>query len=242
MAEMDMSEEKYKEFLAAPPIKSGRSKDIFKLDDHRCIVRLKPNLRSYTFRRDENIDGTEVLRLDFFEMAAKLLIEEGVPCAYLGRISGDSYIAELCEDPPFETIVKNRATGSTSRLYPGLFEEGYKFRQPVIKFDYRIDPEDLPIADDYVRAVGFSVAALKKAARRVNSLLCSWLAPRELWDFCVVIGRNRRGDYTIISEISPDCMRLRTKDGLSLDKDLFRFGGGSDNIVAIWTELIASLR
>lgn len=224
------------------PLKTGRSKEIFKVDDHLCLVRLKPSLRSYTFGRDENVPGTDSLRLDFYELASRRLKERGLACAFVERVSPVSYLAELCEDSLFETIVKNRAVGSTLRYYPGLFREGHEFRTPVVKFDYRREPEDLPIADDYLRAAGYDPDLLKRIALQTNEALQEWLAPCELWDFCLVIGRDRQGKETIISEVSPDCMRLRAPSGASLDKDLFRQGQAGERIVTSWRYLVESVR
>ena len=111
-----------------------------------------------------------------------------------------------------------------------------------MKFDFRIDPEDQPIADDYVAAAGFDPVALKSIALRTNSLLREWLAPAELRDFCLIIGRDETGQYSVISEISPDCMRLVSPQGQSLDKDLFRFGASHDTIRSAWRALVAELK
>ena len=133
--------------------------------------------------------------------------------------------------------MKNVATGSTTRKYPELFPEGHVFQRPVVKFDFRNDLEDQPIADDYVREAGLDPKALKRIALRINELLKSWLAPRNLVDFCLVIGESVSGELLITSEISPDCMRLKDVDGSSLDKDLFRFGASGSEIVRVWGEL-----
>lgn len=229
-------------FLAGPPAVEGRSKRLFELDDGRFLVQLIPSLTSFTHSRHELVPGTEVLRLDFYELAASLLAREGVTTAFERRVAPDCYIAGRCDSPPFETIVKNVATGSTTRKYPGLFAEGFRFAAPVVKFDYRIDPEDQPIADDYVAAAGFDPSRLKSIALTVNACLGAWLAPADLKDFCLVIGVAEDGAYSIISEISPDCMRLRSPDGAPLDKDLFRFGASGAEICAVWQGLVADLR
>jgi phosphoribosylaminoimidazole-succinocarboxamide synthase len=164
-----------------------------------------------------------------------------VPCAFEHRVDDTSYVARFCPSPPFEVIVKNISAGSTLRKYPGLFPEGHRFANPVVKFDYRTDPEDQPIAEDYIRELKLDVPLLKDIALRTNTVLRDWLAPRDLWDFCVIIGLDADGEYLINSEISPDCMRLKDADGSSLDKDVFRRGAGRQEIVDVWTTLVNSL-
>jgi phosphoribosylaminoimidazole-succinocarboxamide synthase len=239
---IDVTAPDLERLLAGKAVVEGLSKRLFEWDRDRYLVQLIPSLSSFTHGRHEMVPGTEILRLDFYELAASLLGRAGVSTAFERRVAPDCYIARRCNSPPFETIVKNVATGSTTRKYPGLFDEGFRFEPPVVKFDYRIDPEDQPIADDYVAAAGFSPNILKTIALETNALLREWLAPADLRDFCLIIGRDKAGRYVIISEISPDCMRLVSSDGRSLDKDLFRFGATHDEIRTIWRGLVVDMK
>jgi phosphoribosylaminoimidazole-succinocarboxamide synthase len=226
---------------AAPDI-VGRSKRLWLLPGGRCLVQIIPSLRSFTYQRDEIVERTGPLRLDFYERAAAKVESAGVPCAFLERVSDDSYVADYCPAAPFEVIVKNRATGSTTRKYPGLFEDGMPLPRPVVKFDYRTDPEDQPIGEDYLRALGLPVDDMREAALAVNEVLRSWLRPLDVWDFCLIFGQKADGGLTVISEISQDCMRLRHQDGSPLDKDLFRSGIEGDEIVNQWSRVLDVIR
>jgi phosphoribosylaminoimidazole-succinocarboxamide synthase len=218
----------------------GRSKRLWKLCGGLCHVELIPSLRSFTYEREEIVPETGSLRLDFYERAARRLHAAGVPCAFVRRTGPMSYLALYQIAPPFEVIVKNRAVGSTLRKYPGLFEERQRFARPVVKFDYRVEPEDQPIGEDYLRLLGLPVEAMMDVALRVNQILCDWLAPLDLWDFCLVLGLPPDADDApiVISEISPDCMRLRHPDGSPLDKDLFRSGEANEFLLASWRRLL----
>lgn len=200
-----------------------------------------PSLRSFTFNRDELIPATARLRLDFYERAAARLEEHGVPTVFRRRLGDTSYLADYVPAPPFEVIVKNRCVGSTVRKYPGLFPEGHRFEPPVIKFDFRVDPEDQPIGEDYLRAYGVDVAEFRALALDCNRVLGQWLAPWAVWDFCLIIGAGPGGRLAINSEVSPDCMRLRDEHGDPLDKDLFRQGASPERIVDVWTALVKRL-
>lgn len=223
------------------PVHRGRSKTVYALPNGECFVRMVPSLSSYTFSREAMVPGTDVLRLDFYEKAAARLTGAGIPCAFRYRVDQTSYVARYCPTPPIETIVKNVAAGSTLRKYPGLFPEGHRFTRPVVKFDYRTDPEDQPIADDYLRELDLDIAQLKEIALRTNAALREWLAPRDLWDFCIIVGIDEGGHYWIISEISPDCLRLKGPHEQSLDKDLFRHGATDDEIKSVWKVLCHEL-
>ncbi len=226
---------------AAEPTLRGRSKTVYPMPNGRCLVRMVPSLSSFTHGREAIMPGTDKLRLDFYELASGKLREGGIPCAFERRVDATSYVALFCPAPPIEVIVKNVSAGSTLRKYPGLFPHGHRFRQPVVKFDYRTDPEDQPIADDYVRELGLEPGRLKDIALRTNQILQDWLSPLDLWDFCIVIAEDDHGEYWVISEISPDCMRLKSASGQSHDKDLFRLGGSREEILRAWSAVVEGL-
>ncbi|WP_229400818.1 phosphoribosylaminoimidazolesuccinocarboxamide synthase [Micromonospora okii] len=221
---------------------TGRSKKVWLVEPDRCVVEMIPSLRSFTHDRDELMDGTAELRLDFFEYVSGVLAEAGVHTVFRERLGPITYLADYRPAVPFEVIVKNRATGSTMRKYPGLFEEGHAFEPPVVKFDYRTDPEDQPIGEDYLRVTGVDVEAYRRLALECNAVLRGLLAPLDLWDFCLVVAPDERHGLVINSEISPDCMRLRRADGEPYDKDLFRRGASREQIIERWTELMRLVR
>lgn len=216
----------------------GRSKQLWRLPGGRCLVELIPSLRSFTYDRDSLVEHTDRLRLRFYSLAAARLNERGVRTAFIRAVGPAAYLAEYHPAPPFEVIVKNRAVGSTLVKYPGLFEANACLPRPIVKFDYRTDPEDQPIGEDYLRALALPVEKLRACALEVNAVLQAWLAPVEVWDFCLIFGFDPSGAPVLISEVSPDCMRLRHPDGSSLDKDLFRAGVSAEALVAAWERLL----
>ncbi len=238
----DLIDKNLGKIRASKPIYVGKSKIVYKVSDDHCLVELIPTLTSFTYKRHQLVEGTDKLRLDFYDMAIEVLSANGILSAYKFRVSEKMYVSELCSNPPFEVIVKNRAIGSTLIKYPGLFPMNKKFDSPIVKFDYRIDPEDTPIAEDYIREYGLDVELMKSIALKTNSVLSDWLKPLELYDFCIVLGIDNDGRYKIISEISPDGMRLRSTGNESFDKDLFRRGEKPEVIVKVWSDLIANLQ
>lgn len=227
--------------LRQNPIYQGRSKTVYRVDEQRCLIRLVPSLTSFTYQRHEMVHGSDVLRLDFYERAVQKLAQAGIKTAFLERVDPTSYLAHWCSNPPFEVIVKNYAVGSTQKNYPGLFPDDHRFKHPVVKFDFRKDPEDFPLAEDYIREFGYDPTEFRRIALAVNRVLQDWLTPRRLIDFCIIFGENPAGEVVITSEISPDGMRLKNQDGASLDKDLFRQGASHETILGIWSSLVGEL-
>ena len=225
------------------PDVEGRSKKIWLSTDRTsCLVELIPSLTSFTYQRHELFPRTAKLRLDFFEAAAHQMNSNGITSVFRRRLGETRYEATWCEGLPFETIVKNFAVGSTVRKYPGLFEEGSRLPRPVVKFDYRVDPEDQPIGEGYLRVLDAPYLEWERKALALNEILQGWLNPYVLQDFCVIFGATKDGEQVITSEVSPDCMRLKNATGESVDKDLFREGAGEDEIVAAWSDLLDGMR
>src|SRR5207245_541585 len=100
----------------------------------RAPSRARGSPRAATARtpRAAMVDGTQCLRLDFYELCARRMAAAGVATTFIRRLGPDTYLAGYVETPPFEVIVKNAAQGSTSRKYPGLFPEGHRFEPPVV--------------------------------------------------------------------------------------------------------------
>ncbi len=219
----------------------GRSKELWRLDDGMCAIRLIPSLRSFTYQRDEIVEDTGPLRLDFYERASEQLRAAGVRTSFVRRLGPTAYLSEFHEPPPFEVIVKNRAVGSTVVKYPGLFEPDAPLPRPVVKFDYRTDPEDQPIGEDYLRVLGLPVDEMRRLALTVNDVLRAWLEPIEVVDFCVIFGLDG-AEPVLISEVSQDCIRMRHPDGSSLDKDLFRRGAPGAEIIEAWRRVLHEAR
>lgn len=153
---------------AGTPDIEGRSKRIWLLSGGLCVVEMIPSLRSFTYSRDELVEETGPLRLEFYDRAAARLAKGGVRTGFVRRLAPTVYLSEFHEAPPFEVVVKNRAVGSTLVKYPGLFPANSELPKPVVKFDYRIDPEDQPIGEDYLRALDLPVEEFRRIALAVK--------------------------------------------------------------------------
>lgn len=94
------------QMISEPPIMEGRSKRVFSYKENLVLVELIPTLTSFTYDRHEYVEGTDVLRLDFYEKAVEVLKEKNIKTAFVERVGSNRYIAELCTNPPFEVIVK----------------------------------------------------------------------------------------------------------------------------------------
>jgi hypothetical protein len=130
--------------------------------------------------------------------------------------------------------------------YPGYtFTPDGSYPSLLVRFDWRNPlhhPETGATLADEVLADGqadwfFDVAQARLTALQTFRVLSTFLAERDviLYDICLFITADGR---TIFSEISQDCGRFRHVDLASLDKDTWRAGGSSDQVLRKWQMLL----
>lgn len=106
-------------------------------------------------------------------------------------------------------------------------------RDALVTHRKRVADEILPepMADWFI-----DVAAARATALRAHHALQAFLASCDIVcnDLCLFITED---GSTVYGELSPDCGRFRHFDLGSLDKDVWRSGGSSDDVLAKWTLL-----
>jgi len=169
-------------------------------------------------------------------------------------------LAGLSIAPPIEVIIKRMHSGTSKHRYFGMaghpirrshplfagftFSDEDAYPQPMVRFDWRnplhddrdrrladeILPE--PVADWYI-----DIAAARQTALRVYDALSEFLNERDVvcYDLCLFVTEDGR---TVFGEISQDCGRYRHFDLGSLDKDVWRAGGSSEQVLEKWQTLL----
>ena len=92
------------------------------------------------------------------------------------------------------------------------------------------------ILPDQLADLFIDVKEARKTAARTFSLLSDFLAEKDIviYDLCLFISEDGK---TVYGEISPDCGRYRHFDLGSLDKDVWRAGGSSEQVIEKWNLL-----
>ena len=143
---------------------------------------------------------------------------------------------------PVEVICRNIAAGSIVRTTN--IKEGYLIQPPIVEFFLKDDSKNDPLlTPDRVRLMGIHTEPLIEKARNVNDLLqpLFLLCGIDLVDFKLEFGYDAHGDLYVADELSPDNMRLWSKDNTQrFDKDLFRKGEG--DIVEAYKIILTKLR
>lgn len=173
-------------------------------------------------------------------------------------------MAALPVAPPVEVIVKAVHSGTPKHRYDRLDQYRTRNSHPTspdteitadrpyperfVRFDWRnpitnqagdrLADETLPeaMADWFI-----NTTAAQETALKAFDALASHLATKSLvlWDICFFISEDGQ---TMFGEVSPDCMRVRAQDGSSLDKDIWRAGGSSENVLEKWRAFVDMLR
>jgi len=122
---------------------------------------------------------------------------------------------------------------------------GHGYPAPFVRFDRR-NPLRHPKTGERLTDEGLGdeqadwfidTERARLAAKRVFKALSDFLAPRDivLSDLCLFVTHDGE---TVFGEISQDCGRFRHFDLGSLDKDVWRAGGSSEQVLAKWRTLV----
>jgi phosphoribosylaminoimidazole-succinocarboxamide synthase len=160
---------------------------------------------------------------------------------------------------PIEVIVKAFHVGTPKHRYSGMNQHptrsGFRvqseqpYPETVVRFDWRnplCDERGNRLADetlpDQMAAWWIDTEQARPTALLAFQVLHAFLAERrlELLDICFFFDALGR---MVCSEISPDCLRVRCMDTSgSLDKDVWRAGGSSSQLLEKWSQLVERIQ
>lgn len=174
-------------------------------------------------------------------------------------------IKKLQVAPPIEVVVKSRHVGTPKHRYYQF--ENYPLRsdhpafdglvikpddtypETIVRFDWRNpmhSKDGQRLADETLSeqmADWFiDVEKAKDTALRAYEAMRSLLANKgiDLWDVCFFISQD---GSTVFSEISQDCGRYRLfQTDNALDKDIWRSGGSSNQVLKKWQQFYYKIR
>ena len=154
---------------------------------------------------------------------------------------------------PLEVIVKSSHVGTPKYRYRyidkyptrngQIIKEGESYPNTIVRFDWRNplhDENNQRLADEVMAEDmadwWMDTKQARKTAKKAFVILEKYLLARgiKLLDICFFIDTSGQ---IIYSEISPDCMRVCANDE-SLDKDIWRAGGSSEEIIRKWSHFL----
>lgn len=246
----------YEEFQTLPLFVEGESKEIRRLDEKYGIIYFKPTIYSFTSNRTGIVPGSNRIRVNVSKVLCEHLKKNGVDHSYVDY-SSDYVITRIVDNPNIEVVVKANHTGTSKHRYFGMhgskvrdshpyfsgmsIENMESYPHPIVRFDWR-NPFQHPdtgvqLADEVLcdeQADWFiDTQKAKDTARRTFAVLQDFLNTKDImiYDLCLFISEDGK---TVFGEISPDCGRYRHYNLGSLDKDVWRAGGSSTQVLEKW--------
>jgi len=199
---------------------------------------------------------------DRFVLAGLVLppVTESCPRPFRPADLSAAELGRLPLAPPIEVVVKRMHSGTSKHRYHGMagqpvraghpYFAGMRFGpddaypEPVVRFDWRNPLRDgagRPLADevlpDPIADWFIDTARARPAALAAYEAIADFLAERDIvcYDLCLFVTED---GGTVFGEISQDCGRFRHFDLGSLDKDVWRAGGSSEQVLAKWQLLL----
>lgn len=206
----------------------GKAKKVFATDDpDLCVVSYKDDATAFNGKKKGTIFGKGVVNNRMSNFMFKMLEENGIHTHYVEELNDRDTVVKKVEIVPLEVIVRNRAAGSFSKKY-GV-PEGSDLASPILEFDYKSDPLDDPLVNNYhILALGLAtqeeIDTIASMALKIDQLMIDFFKKCnvELVDFKLEFGRFH-GEIVLADEISPDTCRFWDLDTHEkLDKDRFR--------------------
>lgn len=168
--------------------------------------------------------------------------ELGIKNHYIRQLGPNKMICKKVNILPLEVIVRNRAAGSIVRTT--TIHEGQPILPAIVEFFLKDDSKHDPLLTrDRVRLMGIDPMPLVEHAMIINDYLINIfnLIGFDLIDFKIEFGIDSHGDLYLADEISPDSMRLWSKNNMErYDKDLFRMDEG--DIVPAYRTILDKLQ
>ncbi|MBA2691587.1 MAG: phosphoribosylaminoimidazolesuccinocarboxamide synthase [Rubrobacter sp.] len=206
----------------------GKAKKVFETDEANVLLhRYKDDATAFNAKKRGSWEGKGKTNATMSAALFAYLEQNGVPTHFLEQIDDTSIKTKKLEMLPVEVVVRNLATGSIKRLLG--FEEGRRFKAPIVELCYKDDDLDDPLVNwHHLRELGVSDEDLEfceELGLKVNQILAPFFDERGiiLVDFKVEAGKDENGHLMLADEISPDTCRFWDKEtNEKLDKDRFR--------------------
>ncbi|MDR2540641.1 MAG: hypothetical protein LBD11_02400 [Candidatus Peribacteria bacterium] len=247
-------------FRTLPLFVEGESKEIRSLTEDLGIIYFKPTIYSFTSNRTGIVPGSNIPRVHVSKVLCELLKANGIDHSYVDYADEFVLTRLINNVPNIEVVVKANHTGTSKHRYYGMhgsrvrashpyykgmkIEDMQPYPEPIVRFDWR-NPfkhptTGAPLADEVLgdaqANLFIDVAEARKTAMRAFGILSDFLQEKDIiiYDLCLFLSEDGK---TVFGEISPDCGRYRHLSLGELDKDVWRAGGSSEDVIKKWNLL-----
>ena len=167
------------------------------------------------------------------------LHEHNVETHYQSSPEVNEQFVKEVEIIPVEVVLRNIAAGSICRRY--AVDQGVIFNTPLLELFLKCDELHDPLCNEDVAvemkwATRDQLRQMKEQAHIVHKLMTDYWAKYDLTlvDAKYEFGKDVNGNIILADEITCDSQRIWTKDGKSLDKDVFRQGDNMGDVEDVY--------
>ena len=167
------------------------------------------------------------------------LHEHNVETHYQSSPEVNEQFVKQVEIIPVEVVLRNIAAGSICRRY--AVDQGVIFNTPLLELFLKCDELHDPLCNEDVAvemkwATRDQLRQMKEQAHIVHKLMTDYWAKYDLTlvDAKYEFGKDVNGNIILADEITCDSQRIWTKDGKSLDKDVFRQGDNMGDVEDVY--------
>lgn len=200
-------------------LSEGKTKRLWATNDPKfAIAEFYDDAMMYHGKRKLYFPGKGKLTNEINEILMRVLEENNIHTAFVGRYSDNSAIVKLAEMLPIEVVVRNYSAGTMPERL-GL-EPRKKLKSPVLEFCYKNDALGDPVINEY-HAYAMELCTQEEMsemcynAMRINKVLTDLMREADVIvaDFKVEFGRVN-GRLLVADEISPNVARFWDKNTL----------------------------
>mgnify|MGYP002525243744 CR=1 FL=1 len=167
------------------------------------------------------------------------LHEHKVKTHYLSSPETNEQFVRQVDIIPVEVVIRNISAGSICRRY--AVDQGVIFNTPLLELFLKSDELHDPLCNEDVAvemkwATREQLRQMKEQAHIVHKLMTDYWAKYDLTlvDAKYEFGKDVHGNIILADEITCDSQRIWTKDGKSLDKDVFRQGDNMGDVEDVY--------
>ena len=219
----------------------GKAKILYKTDDvNISLMHFKDDITAGDGDKHDTMTNKGKLNCTISKKIFEFLEKQrGVHTHYISSPATNEQLVKRLHILPIEVIVRNIAAGSICKRYN--LRKGHKFKTPLIELFYKDDElHDPLVRDDVIIEMNWCSAAelaeIKRQAHIIHAKMTEYWTSYELTlvDAKYEFGIDTEGNIMLADEITPDSCRLWDKDGVSLDKDIFRQGTDMEKVSTVY--------
>ena len=225
----------------------GKSKRVYVKDDELLVLEFKDAVTALNGLKKDVVPGKGIINAQVSAYLFEVLEKNGIATHYVDYDGKRCITAKRLDMIPLEVIVRNYAYGSLLKRMPCL-QKLRLLEPPIIEFHYKSDElgDPLVLEDDIIHAGLLSkreLEEIKEVSLKVNNVLKDLFskAGLKLIDFKLEFGRDKNGQLVLGDEITGDTIRVIDEMGRHLDKEVYRRGGSTSDLLNAYIELAKRL-